>query len=272
MDPITRRHVWDIIETAKKRRAIILTTHSMEEADVLSDHIGIMAKGRLRCIGNSIRLKSRFGTGFFTSLSFSGNIGMSTTEDNSTAAQHEVLKQFFRHHLDVLPKEENKSFLTYVIPHDKERLLKNFFSLLQDRAEEFGISDIQLGLATLEEVFLNIARKAALEEADAEGMFSTLTLNSGLSVQVPVGGRYIGIPGTESAENPRGVMVEVHWEQDDSGALCISHHSPEMPIPTHVELTTSASASESTPADSTTNFWSQRKQIHGIVIDPAQIN
>lgn len=89
-----------------------------------------------------------------------------------------------------------------------------------------------------------------------------------LLMQVPIGGRYIGIPGTESAENPRGVMVEVHWEQDDSGALCIAHHSPEMPIPSHVELTNSA------PADSTTttNFWSQRKQIHGIVIDPAQIS
>lgn len=37
MDPISRRHVWDIIETAKKGRAIILTTHSMEEADILGD-------------------------------------------------------------------------------------------------------------------------------------------------------------------------------------------------------------------------------------------
>lgn len=96
MDPITRRHVWDIIENAKKGRAIILTTHSMEEADVLSDRIGIMAKGRLRCIGNSIRLKSRFGTGFVANISFSGNNSMSTTEDNATTAQHEAVKQFFK--------------------------------------------------------------------------------------------------------------------------------------------------------------------------------
>lgn len=64
MDRITRRHVWDIIENTKKGRAIFLTTHTMEEADILSDRIGIMAKGRLRCIGTSIRLKSKFGTGF----------------------------------------------------------------------------------------------------------------------------------------------------------------------------------------------------------------
>jgi ABC-type multidrug transport system ATPase subunit len=37
MDPISRRHVWDIISAAKAGRAIVLTTHSMEEADVLGD-------------------------------------------------------------------------------------------------------------------------------------------------------------------------------------------------------------------------------------------
>lgn len=86
MDPITRRHVWDIIEKAKKGRAIILTTHSMEEADVLSDRIGIMAKGRLRCIGTSIRLKAKFGTGFIA------NVGLSSEE----ASQSEVVKHFFK--------------------------------------------------------------------------------------------------------------------------------------------------------------------------------
>lgn len=63
---------------------------------------------------------------------------------------------------------------------------QNFFSELQDREKEFGISDIQLGLTTLEEVFLNIARQAELESAAAEGRLVTLTLTSGESVQVSV--------------------------------------------------------------------------------------
>ena len=49
-------------------RAIVLTTHSMEEADVLGDRIAIMARGRLRCIGSSIHLKHRFGSGYKVSL------------------------------------------------------------------------------------------------------------------------------------------------------------------------------------------------------------
>jgi ABC-type nitrate/sulfonate/bicarbonate transport system ATPase subunit len=40
MDPVSRREVWDIIERAKKGRVVILTTHSMEEADTLADTIG----------------------------------------------------------------------------------------------------------------------------------------------------------------------------------------------------------------------------------------
>ncbi|KAL4584749.1 hypothetical protein LXL04_009358 [Taraxacum kok-saghyz] len=72
------------IENAKKSRAIILTTHSMEEADILSDRIGIMAKGRLRCIKNSIRLKSRFGTGYIVHI-------------NLSPTYHEEVKLFFKY-------------------------------------------------------------------------------------------------------------------------------------------------------------------------------
>lgn len=103
MDPITRRHVWDIINDAKKGRAIVLTTHSMEEADILSDRIGIMAKGRLRCIGTSIRLKSRFGTGFIANVSFLGSNNGQTPQTHSpphgaaaSTIHHEAVKQFFK--------------------------------------------------------------------------------------------------------------------------------------------------------------------------------
>jgi len=98
MDPISRRHVWDIIEKAKQGRAIILTTHSMEEADILSDRIGIMAKGRLRCIGTSIRLKSRFGTGFIANVSFAGNTnGTPANTDATDSNSEDAVKQFFKH-------------------------------------------------------------------------------------------------------------------------------------------------------------------------------
>ncbi|CAA6672740.1 unnamed protein product [Spirodela intermedia] len=234
MDPITRRHVWDIIENAKKGRAIVLTTHSMEEADILSDRIGIMAKGKLRCLGTSIRLKSKFGTGYIANVSFvESNPGKTPKPDVAETAVEphlEPVKHFFKQRLDVVPKEERKAMLSFVIPREKEGRLTAFFSELQEREAEFGIADVQLGLTTLEEVFLNIAKQAELESASAEGSLVTLNLPSG-SIQVPKGARFIGIPGSESPENPGGLMVEVFWDQDESGNLCVSGYSTEMPIP-----------------------------------------
>ncbi|KAJ6375673.1 hypothetical protein OIU77_000612 [Salix suchowensis] len=269
MDPISRRHVWDIIQNAKKGRAIVLTTHSMEEADILSDRIGIMAKGRLRCIGNSIRLKSKFGTGFIANVSFSDKNGGQTPGRMpvDTSVHHEAVKKFFKYHLDVTPTEEAKSFLTFVIPHDKERVLTNFFAELQERQREFCISDIQLGLATLEEVFLNIAKQAELESAAAEGKMVTLALTSGKSVEIPVGARFVGIPETESPENPNGIMVEVYWEQDDFGSLCISGHSDEIPVPYNAQPLSSAPQS----SDRSNVLGQRRGPVYGIVYEPGQI-
>lgn len=44
--------------------SFLILAHAMEEADILGDVIGIMAKGRLRCIGSSVRLKNKFGAGY----------------------------------------------------------------------------------------------------------------------------------------------------------------------------------------------------------------
>ncbi|KAF9560516.1 hypothetical protein EC968_006134 [Mortierella alpina] len=64
LDPAVRRIIWNVINRVKINRTIVLTTHSMEEADILSDRIAIMTSGRLRCIGSSLHLKELYGTGF----------------------------------------------------------------------------------------------------------------------------------------------------------------------------------------------------------------
>ena len=64
MDLGARRNLWDMLKSYKKDRIIILTTHYMDEADVLGDRIGIMVQGQLQCIGSSLFLKNRFGVGY----------------------------------------------------------------------------------------------------------------------------------------------------------------------------------------------------------------
>jgi ABC-type multidrug transport system ATPase subunit len=68
MDPISRRAVWDAIDAAKQHAAVVLTTHSMEEADALGDRIGIMVRGRMRVLGGSLTLKQKYGNGYQVGL------------------------------------------------------------------------------------------------------------------------------------------------------------------------------------------------------------
>lgn len=72
-----------------------------------------------------------------------------------------------------------------------------------------------------------------------------------------MGARFVGVPGTETEENPRGVMVEVQWEQDDTGSLCISGHSPEIPLPSSIPMMPS--------------LRRRSRTVKGVVIDPNEI-
>jgi len=64
LDPENRRQLWDILAAFRGKRAIVLTTHSMEEADVLCNRIGIVNDGILRCVSNQVRLKTLYGGGY----------------------------------------------------------------------------------------------------------------------------------------------------------------------------------------------------------------
>ena len=62
LDVIARHELWEVIRELKGRITIILTTHYMEEAEALSDRIGIMKEGRLLAIGTAQELKEMAGT------------------------------------------------------------------------------------------------------------------------------------------------------------------------------------------------------------------
>ena len=67
MDPVARRFMWEVVAdiSSNKTSAVILTTHSMEEAEALSTKMGIMVKGGVfKCFGSSQHIKDKFGTGY----------------------------------------------------------------------------------------------------------------------------------------------------------------------------------------------------------------
>jgi ATP-binding cassette, subfamily A (ABC1), member 3 len=66
MDPKARRFMWRVIAKVSmemKESTVILATHSMEEAEILSNRLGIMVKGNFRCMGTPQHIKSKYGEG-----------------------------------------------------------------------------------------------------------------------------------------------------------------------------------------------------------------
>ena len=67
LDVLARRELWDAIRALKGKITVVLTTHYMEEAETLSDRIGIMKDGRLLAVGTAEELKERTGAADFES-------------------------------------------------------------------------------------------------------------------------------------------------------------------------------------------------------------
>lgn len=151
MDPINRRHVWNFIEQFKLDRVIILTTHSMEEAEVLGDRLGIMAHGRLRAIGSPAAIKYRFGAGYKVSIVTDPSVINDVKYEVKQAAPFAMLE------------DDNAGALLYNIPDKNIGQVGKFVKYLnQDPRGLFkawGISQ-----DTLESVFLKIIRDAAAED------------------------------------------------------------------------------------------------------------
>lgn len=67
VDPQAKRFMWNIISkisTQRKKSAVIITTHSMEEAEALCTKMGIMVSGEFKCFGSATHVKDKYGTGY----------------------------------------------------------------------------------------------------------------------------------------------------------------------------------------------------------------
>lgn len=64
VDPYSRRQLWSLLQSRRHGKVILLTTHFMDEADILADRKAVISKGKLRCCGSSLFLKNKFGIGY----------------------------------------------------------------------------------------------------------------------------------------------------------------------------------------------------------------
>eukprot|EP01121_Diplochlamys_sp_Union-15-3_P022660 TRINITY_DN9723_c0_g1_i1.p1 TRINITY_DN9723_c0_g1~~TRINITY_DN9723_c0_g1_i1.p1 ORF type:complete len:188 (-),score=26.73 TRINITY_DN9723_c0_g1_i1:62-625(-) len=161
LDPASRRQIWNIIERAKVGRAVILTTHSMEEAETLCNRIGIMAIGKMRCLGNQQHLKNKFGQGYRLKINFN--------PANETSASGLVTKMFPKAVLVASYRG------TQEYHFDKGSIqLSEMFALMERSSASANISDWSLSQENLESVFQHIVNISKVELGDEDVTLLTM--------------------------------------------------------------------------------------------------
>ena len=135
-----------MLKVYKKDRIILLTTHYMDEADILGDRIAIMAKGKISCVGSSIFLKSKFGVGYNLTLV------------KSSTEQSDTILPYIRSQLGekVTKQSEIQSEMTLQIPHEYDSKFAKFFERLDQDLTKLQIRSYGISITTLEEVFLKV--------------------------------------------------------------------------------------------------------------------
>ena len=144
-----RKFMHEIISSVKAAdRAVILTTHSMEEADALCSRIGIMAKGQMRCLGTSVHLKQKHGKGFI--------IAMQTNPSDSDAAISFVRGAFPGAELT----HNNAGHMSFNALQTDVKL-SSAYSKIEARRVDLGILQYSVLQPTLEQVGVAAAAPAS---------------------------------------------------------------------------------------------------------------
>ncbi|KCV69346.1 hypothetical protein H696_03778 [Fonticula alba] len=90
LDPSTRREVWKTIRHISRNRVILLTTHSMEEAEALCGRVGVLSHGSLRAIGTPVHLKRRYASSYALTLSLVGAVDLARKSRSNMDLDSEV--------------------------------------------------------------------------------------------------------------------------------------------------------------------------------------
>nr|XP_054506141.1 phospholipid-transporting ATPase ABCA7 [Agelaius phoeniceus] len=193
VDPFSRRSIWELLLKYRKGRTIILSTHYMDEAELLGDRTAIISQGRLCCCGSPLFLKARLGTGYHLTLvkrdrsgtgGSTGTVPGATKKDGSDSehssdtglgsergsdastvdvAQLSALIQ------KLVPGsrlvEDIGHEVLFVLPYSGARdgAFGELFRELDARLGELGVSSYGISDTTLEEIFLKVAEDTALD-------------------------------------------------------------------------------------------------------------
>ncbi|XP_045920999.1 phospholipid-transporting ATPase ABCA1-like isoform X1 [Micropterus dolomieu] len=196
VDPYARRGIWELLLKYKQGRTIILSTHHMDEADILGDRIAIISHGKMRCCGSSLFLKKCFGSGYYLTLVRDGTENMTAQSDgilhgqakqgkdcpsrrsslddgigsqswsNSEPSDLTAVGHLVRRHVpEAVFLESIGQEITYILPYGGAR--DGTFALLFQELDlamaDLGLTSYGISDTTLEEIFLKVAEDTGVD-------------------------------------------------------------------------------------------------------------
>ncbi len=159
LDPVNRKKIWKIINEFKKNKVLILSTQNIEEADYLSDRIGIMINGKLMFIGTSSDILKINSTGFELQISFD----LQKMNFENRQIVDEYIKVLFS---KSIVKFSTSGFYTIQIPFDnKDEILRGMEMINRVSSNEKVneilkfVKDVVMSQANLEKSFIDLCHK-----------------------------------------------------------------------------------------------------------------
>ncbi|CAJ0963995.1 unnamed protein product, partial [Mesorhabditis belari] len=161
VDVNSRKDIWKLLLKHKEGRTILLSTHHMDEADVLSDRIAILSEGRLKALGSSVYLKRKHGHSYTLTLV--------KKKDLDTSAIKKIDEIDGVHCKFV---EETDEEIIYLIPIDTpSEDLQRFFEILDSRMIDYGCAGYGVQAPSLQQIFVNLAPQNEYELRKEKGRF-----------------------------------------------------------------------------------------------------
>ena len=195
LDPKNKREIWDILSHCKENRCMILTTHLMDEAETLCDRIGIIIKGKIRCLGSQYKLKVEYGKGFKLCINLKPynieNIYSEEQKEENSKLLEDIIKEtsdrkmgfFFDRNKIVEQNKRNEIRIKKVTRFLNEIFNKNcklmekhrsaaiyeigsdvfnpelLFKKLEESKEELEITNWAISQVDLEDIFIKLTEK-----------------------------------------------------------------------------------------------------------------
>eukprot|EP00928_Gymnodinium_smaydae_P031107 TRINITY_DN22946_c0_g1_i1.p1 TRINITY_DN22946_c0_g1~~TRINITY_DN22946_c0_g1_i1.p1 ORF type:complete len:2360 (-),score=553.48 TRINITY_DN22946_c0_g1_i1:18-7097(-) len=205
LDPYARRSVWDLLRASKQGRVVVLSTHYMDEADILGDRVAILREGRLQCCGSPQFLKRAYSCGY--------NI---VFVKRGTGCQTDAIMEAVCGHLPELSSEvivlsDSAKEVVLRLPFAASAHFPVVLASFERQKDALGVESYGISVTTLEEVFLKVASGEAPVSSGQRGALGAQGRPGG------AGGHRGGGGGANSPAGGYARMEDVDIEMSDIG-------------------------------------------------------